>query len=136
MVASSTVKSSSVNAGVEKSITTDIEPEALEPVTVRSLVPRYSISDRILLANIQISNVPTKTEDGGSGHSSANTTGRDAFMEYSNDIARRAAILDQAANAAEEGRGDVDQEINRPIRRRTRLSYELHPDQFYQDIMM
>jgi len=76
-----------------------------------------------------------KTEDGGSPQA-ANTTGRDAFMIYSNDAVRRAAMLNQADETNEEDRGDLDLEANQPIRRRTRLSFELHPDQFFQDNML
>ena len=86
------------------------------------------------MTDIQLSNIPTKTEDGGSGHA-ANTSGRDAFTMYSNDIARRAAMLNQAADDEEEGRGDVNPQVNQPLRRRTRISFEIHPDQFYQDMM-
>jgi len=89
------------------------------------------------LANaIQVSNILVKTEDGGSPQS-ANTTGRDAFTVYSNaNIMRRAALLNRAADAEEgEGRGDAIPVANRPTGRKTRLSLEVHPDLFFQDLM-
>ena len=123
---SSNFKSSANADGVqnEKSVETK-QPAVLEPIT------------------FEVSNIPTKTEDGGSPQA-ANTAGRDAFMVYSNDSVRRAAIfnqvslLNQAADAEEEGDRDgaINPEVNQPIVRKTRLSYEVHPDLFFEEFLM
>ena len=93
--------------------------------------------DWILLANLtQVSDIPVKTEDGGLPQTD-NSTGQDAFMLYSNDIVRRAAILNQAAvtEEEEEDRGDDNPGANQLVVRRTRLTFKVHPDLFFQYVM-
>lgn len=71
--------------------------------------------------------VKTKTEDGGSPTPEDND-GSDAFSRYSNPSVRRRLLgLDQ-----NEGAGAN----NTAVRRKTRLSTELHCSVFYEELMM
>jgi len=124
---SSSIKSSTKPGAENEWNAVLMQLDVPEPVTAKSSVPSVRV-----LASMQVSTVPTKTEDGGS-LKATNATGRDAFMIYSNDNARSAAMLDQSADAGKEGRG-VDPEVNRPTVRKTRLSFELHPDEFLLDM--
>ena len=124
----------SAGAGNGTSTALYAQPMALEPVTAKSSEQRHHrTGGRILLANARVSRLPLKTEDGGTIRSADATAGRDAFMAYSDDAARRAAMLFQDAEGEGGGPGGVGRGANGPIRRSTRLSFELHSDEFYQD---
>ena len=130
----SSAKSSDANSGVENERSLfGSQPEVLEPVTVKSLASRHMGS--VLLANAQVFTIATKTEDGGSSLQATNTTGRDAFTKYSNDAVRRATLLNQVAGVEEEEGQRIGPVVNGSIRRRTRLTFELHADQFFLEMM-
>ena len=112
-----------------------IQPKVFEPVTAKSFAPHHYIIVQILLANALVLNVHMKNEDGGSPQA-ANTTGRDAFIVYSNENVMRSVMLFQAADAEEEEGLGVDREANEAIWMRSRLSFEIHSDQFYQGMML
>ena len=92
--------------------------------------------------------VPTKTEDGGSSNGQADRIRSDAFSTYSDDNTRMLTLLGLDPNAnPNEGeqvdwrqltgfrglrrRNNEDEAGNGTTPRRTRLSYELHPDVFW-----
>ena len=74
--------------------------------------------------------VKTKTEDGGSRLSPIRRNGRrDAFLHYSNDAVRRRHLL----GLEDEDQGE-DMDADKDSARKTRLSFELHPSNFYDDL--
>ena len=74
--------------------------------------------------------VKTKTEDGGSRLSPIRRNGRrDDFLHYSNDAVRRRHLL----GLEDEDQGE-DMDADKDSARKTRLSFELHPSNFYDDL--
>ena len=101
-----------------------VDTEAMKPVIA------MTANVRLLLPKPQFSKIPTKTHDGGSPQAANTNTDRDAFMIYSNDNVRRAVILNAAVDTNED-----DNPVYQPIKRKTRISFELHQDQFLRELM-
>ena len=120
-----------------------VNEPACKRIKVDDVVASNDESTADLLRPIEVIYVPTKMHDGGTPLRRANTKQKvskggadsepqdpkrdDPFMFYSNEANRLSTLL-----LRHEGNGG---ELIRPIERKTRISFEVHPDLLLSDML-